>query len=149
MATYVLKRKSYAVVRNPYIERRVIPKSSDENESELLDNSNTPELNKQVKKMRNETPVYQNLDKDKNNIQKVNNIASKANKDKLSKNQNININKTTNINNPSKEKAAELDAQVKMSKMRQQSADGSSVNEKLIEIQKTNPLKPLSMNGRN
>jgi hypothetical protein len=65
MATYVLKRKSYAVVRNPYIERRVIPKSSDENESELLDNPNTPELNKQVKKMRNETPVYQNLDKDK------------------------------------------------------------------------------------
>lgn len=153
MAIYIIKRKSYSAVRNPYLERRMEAADKMAAEDQLTDQSDdvptksdTPEFSKQVKKMK-ESPVYQNLDKDKKS-DKVNKILSKDNRNKL-KTQNININKTTNINNPSKEKTAEIDAQVKMAKMRQQSAEGGGVNSKLIEIQKTNPLKPLSMNGGN
>jgi hypothetical protein len=160
--TYIIKRKRYAAVRNPYKER--VAESYDQNQ-EIAENNGTIEVNEDLSEYspksnksaerikdkldKNKTPIYQNLNKNT----KVDNVNRYLNKDKnklnnKTTNQNINITRNTNINNPSKEKAAELDAQVKMAKLQQKQSQGGGVNEKLIEIQKTNPLKPLSMDGR-
>lgn len=157
MGTFILKRKTYASVRNPYMERRMPQESTNEEiaedngtsqADEEMDGNKTPSKVSKVtaNKDKNKTPVYQNLNKN-NRIDKVND-ATNRDKNRLrnkTTNQNINITRNTNINNPSKEKAAELDAQVKMAKVHQKEAQNAGVNEKLIEIQKTSPLKPLSM----
>ena len=157
--TYIIKRKNYAVVRNPYQERvtRDLVDSGmiDEEGNPVQQTENPIESNdlkirdnKLVKDDKSKSPVYQNLDKTRN--QKVNDITSKDRNRLRNRtvNQNVNITRNTNISNPSKEKAAELDAQVKMAKLDQKASQNGGVNEKLIEIQKTNPLKPLSMDGR-
>lgn len=161
---YYLKRKYYAAVRNPYLERRGIVESPGTNR-EIAENNGTEEAsqstpsqsdsaaklkvegNKLVSSEKAKTPVYQNLGK--SGIDKVNKATSKdSNRLKNRQiNQNININRNTNINNPAREKEAELNAQVRMSKMTQQAQAARNVNEKLIEMQKTEPLKPLSMNS--
>lgn len=157
MATYLLKRKSYASVRNPFKERREMLQSNqiaEDNGTELAEDSvaemnpnrpkNAEELSEKLNK-KSETPVYQNLKKDK--VAEVNKLLNRDDRRLRNKtvNQNINITRNTNISNPAKEKAAELDAQVKMARMQQKAAEGGGVNSKLIEIQKTNPLKPISM----
>lgn len=157
--TYILKRRNFAVVRNPYQERvtRDLVDSGmiDEEGNPVQQTENPIESNdlkirdnKLVKDDKSKSPVYQNLDKTRN--QKVNDITSKDRNRLRNRtvNQNVNITRNTNISNPSKEKAAELDAQVKMAKLDQKASQNGGVNEKLIEIQKTNPLKPLSMDGR-
>lgn len=156
--TYIIKRKNYAVVRNPYMEKvtkDLVDSGMIDENGNLVQQTEEPiessELkikdNKLVKSDKSKSPVYQNLG-DKTKTQKVNDITSKDRNRLRNKtvNQNVNITRNTNINNPSKEKAAELDAQVKMAKLDQKASQSGGVNEKLIEIQKTNPLKPLSMN---
>lgn len=157
--TYILKRRNFAVVRNPYQEK-VTKDLADsgmiDEEGNLVQQTEEPiesndlkiKDNKLVKDDKSKSLVYQNLDKTRN--QKVNDITSKDRNRLRNRtvNQNVNITRNTNISNPSKEKAAELDAQVKMAKLDQKASQNGGVNEKLIEIQKTNPLKPLSMDGR-
>ena len=158
--TYIIKRKRYAAVRNPYKER--VAEVYNQSEEIAEDNGTTevdenlskyqPKSNESAERIKNklgknETPIYQNLSRNT----KVDNINKSLDKDRnrlknKTVNQNINITRNTNINNPSKEKAAELDAQVKMAKLQQKQSQSGGVNEKLIEIQKTNPLKPLGMN---
>lgn len=158
MATYLLKRKSYAVVRNPFKEKRDSLQSNqiaEDNGTELAEKNvaemtpnrprNAEELSENLN-MKSKTPVYQNL-KNNRKADEVNKIMDRDNRRLRNKtvNQNINITRNTNISNPAKEKAAELDAQVKMARLQQKAAEGGGVNAKLIEIQKTNPLKPISM----
>lgn len=153
MATYILRRKYYASVRNPYLERLNMMQgnvseddSVDDVESSEESSDDTVEHAKSTPKKVEKAPVYQNLNQSVMN--KVNNAVAK-NKNTLRNknvNQNVNINKTTNINNSAKEKEVKTNAQLKMAELQQKQSKGGGVNEKLIEIQKTNPLKPLSMN---
>lgn len=158
MATYLLRRKSYATVRNPHQERMAMQSNqiAEDNGTELAEGNvaemspnkprNAEELSENLNK-KAKTPVYQNLKNRK--ADEVNKIMNRDDRRLRNKNvnHNINITRNTNINNPAKEKAAELDAQVKMARMQQKAAESGGVNTKLIEIQKTNPLKPLSMNN--
>lgn len=167
--TYVLKRKSYASVRNPHLERKgdVVDSGGSQSYNEdLAEDYNTEELdesnvktpvkvdsemakNKLAKDSRSKTPVYQNL-KDTTRLSQANDVLQRDSRRLRNRNrtvnQNININRNTNISNPDKVKAAEMDARVKMQKMSQHDTWRDKLaTSRLIEIQKTNPLKPLSM----
>lgn len=166
MATYVLKRVTYASVRNPH-EEVLTTGSRQSFNQDIAESHNTEEIgnnqmqepmevktsqaakNALTRKAKVDTPVYQNLN-DRTRIDKANNALHDDDRRLKNRNrtvnQNINITRNTNISNPAKETAAKLDAQVKMARMQQKASEGGGVNAKLIEMQKTNPLKPLSMN---
>lgn len=152
MATYILKRM-YAAVRNPYLERKsreeLNESPSEVSEAEDLSSKDAAEkVSKNLKAEEDKTPVYQNLGKE-SEIYKTNKILDKDRNRLRNRtlNQNININRNTNISNPAKEKEIQMNTQLKIAEMQQKSSENAGgVNEKLIEIQKTNPLKPISMN---
>lgn len=164
MATYILRR-SFAAVRNPYKERRMeemmekgmVPVDSETGQpihNDKVDVLNPkPQDAKDVARNlgvdKNKTPVYQNLtpnEKDK----EVNSILDRDRNRLRNKNinQNINITRNTTKTDASKDKETETNAQLKMAEMQNKNANGEGVNAKLIEIQKTSPLKPISMEGK-
>lgn len=62
-------------------------------------------------------------------------------------NQNINISRNTMITNKSSENAAKLRAVAALQKIKNQNANANGVDDRLIEMQKVTPLKPVSINS--
>lgn len=156
--------KRFAAVRNPYKERRMeemmekgmIPVDSEtgqpvHNEPSVDVMDAKPQDAKDVARNlgvdKNKTPVYQNLTPNKKDKEVT--AATATDKNRLRNknvNQNINITRNTTVTNNSKDKETETNAQLQIYENQSKNTNGESVNAKLIEIQKTNPLKPVSMN---
>lgn len=162
MATYILRR-TFAAVRNPYKERRMeemmekgmVPVDSEtgqpiHNEPSVDVTNPKPKNAEDLARNlgTNKMPVYQNLTPNKRDKEVT--AATARDRNRLRNknvNQNINITRNTTVTNNSKDKETETNAQLQIYENQTKNANGESVNAKLIEIQKTNPLKPISMGG--
>lgn len=155
--TYILSRKLYA---SQAVNRDVAAEENNYNLPESVEDINPYNLTTadRVKYMKEKLEKTKSPEKIKpmslDKLKKASEELSKLNQDKTKTrnktiNQNININRNTITTNPSKEKEVQANSQLQMMKLQDKTSGGNGVNEKLIELQKTTPLKPLSINGGN